>query len=548
MRGLVLVCALAGAAIAQPGQIAIGNAASFSQSGAAPGSLIEIGVLALFESPGFYYTIDPSTVKVSLQLIGSSGAVNLAVVSVGQPTGPVIALLPANTALGAASVTVSIAGKSYPPGVVYVVPSSFGLFTNGQNGTGPALAMNVANNGVALSNQLTHPARTHQYVTLWGTGLGNAAKDQVRVLLGGKPQIVLYAGPAPGEPGVDQINFFVSADPTVPNGCYVAVQVEAAGTLSNEASISKAPANTAGACENPLGLTASQMATLDAGGSLDFSALNVSASIMPPQPASAAGGFVRSENGNLDAFTMQHAADIARYTEPLVSDDVLFTCSFESSPAEGTAGGVFAVLVAPTGLGWGHQVTLSGGGQSLDLVSGSAPVPFYTGGNVSAAVADPGQFPAPLFTAGLWMFSSAGPPAFQLPLTFSPEIEATNFGALQTIGRSQDVTVTWNPAGFGQNDAVTATLQDTLNSPFYFGGGAIVCRVPALNGQVTFPANLLNRLPASSGVRGLAPTLSLAVGAKPGTAPVFSLPLTDGTQLPAVFRQSSVELWPIMVQ
>ncbi len=548
MRSLVLMCALAGAAIAQPGQIAIGNAASFSQIGVAPGSLIEIDLSGLLDRPGLNFDIDPSTVSVSLRANGSASAVNLTVLSVGQPFGPWIALLPADTPLGAASVIVAFNGASYPAGVVEIVPSNFGLFTNGAYGTGPAVALNVANGGAGATNRLTHPALTHQSVTLWGTGLGNAAKDQVKVLLGGKPQIVLYAGPAPGQPGVDQINFFVSADPTVPNGCYVSVQVESAGMLSNLSSISKAPANTTGACENPLGLTASQMATLDAGGSLDFGALGVSASIMPPQPANAAGGFVRSESANLDAFTMQHAADIARYTEPLVADDVLFACNFVSSPAEGTGGETIAVIVAPTGLGWGHTVTLSGGGQSLDLISGTAPVPFYVGGNVSAAVADPSQLPPPLFTAGPWTFSSAGPPAFQLPLTFSPEIEATNFDALQTIGRSQDVTVTWNPFGFGRNDVVTATLQDVVNLPGLNGGGAIVCRVPALDGQVTFPASLLNRLPSSIGVEGLAPTLSLAVAAKPGTAPVFSLPVADGSQLPAVFRQSSMELWPIIVQ
>ncbi len=257
---------------------------------------------------------------------------------------------------------------------------------------------------------------------------------------------------------------------------------------------------------------------------------------------------MRSESGNFNAFTMEYAADIARYTEPLIADDVLFACNFVSSPLEGTGGETIAVIVAPTGLGWGHTLTLSGGSQSLDLVSGSAPVPYYAGGNVSAAVVDPGQLPAPLFTAGSWLFSSAGPPEFQQPLTFSPEIEAANFDTLQTIGRSQDVTVTWNPVGFGQNDVVTATLQDVLNRPGLNGGGAIVCRVPALDGEVTFPAGLLSKLPASSGVQGLAPTLSLAAAAKPGTAPVFSLPVADGTPLPAVFRQSSFELWPIMVQ
>ncbi len=240
MRGLVLMCALAGAAIAQPGQIVIGNAASFFQNGAAPGSLIEIDITGLFAGQGGIPPIDPSTVSVRLRASGSATAVNLTVLSAGQPFGPWIALLPADIPLGAASVTVAFNGASYPPGVVEIVPSNFGLFTNGAYGTGPAVARNVANGGAGAANQLTHPALTHQYVTLWGTGLGNATKEQVKVLLGGKPQIVLYAGPAPGEPGVDQINFFVSADPTVPNGCYVSVQVEAEGTLSNLSSISKA--------------------------------------------------------------------------------------------------------------------------------------------------------------------------------------------------------------------------------------------------------------------------------------------------------------------
>ncbi len=545
MRGFVLVFAMAGVGFAQGQQIAVGNAASFAQGTVAPGSLMEIGLTGTFVGTGALPTIDPSTVSVSLQPLNSYSVVNLSVVSVGQPFGPVVALVPANTPLGGAMVTLSMNGTVYPSSLVEIAASNFGLFTNGVNGMGPARALSVAANGAAVTNQLTHPALTHQYVTLWGTGLGNATRDQVRVLLGGKQQTVLYAGAAPGEPGVDQINFFVSADPTIPNGCYVALQVQAAGTLSNATSISKAAA--AGACENPLGLTAAEMATLDAGGAVNFAALDVSATITPAQRATAAapGGFARNENASFVPATGLNAASVAAFTEPLVADDVLFGCEFQASQAAGTP----AFIRSTGGISFGSEVILSGGGRTLAMTSNGSPVALYSGSEASATASDPSQLPVPTFTAGPWEFSGTGAPAFQQQLTFSPEIAATNFGALQTIGRTRDLAVKWNAAGFGANDMVTATLQEVLNSQWFSGGGVIVCRAPALKGQIVFPASLLGQLPSSIGVQGLAPTLSLAVGAKPGTAEVFSLPSgPSALPLPAVFRQSSVETWPVAIQ
>lgn len=542
MRGLVLAFAMAGVGFAQGRQIAVGNAASFAQGTVAPGSLMEIGLAGTFVGTGALPTIDPTTVSVSLQPLNSSTVVNLSVVSVEQSFGPVVALVPANTPLGAAMVTLSMNGSVYATSLVEIAASSFGLFTNGVNGAGPARALNVAANGAAATNQLTHPALAHQYVTLWGTGLGNATKDQVRVLLGGKMQTVLYAGPAPSEPGVDQINFFVSADPTIPNGCYVALQVEAAGTLSNASSISKAAAGTTGACENPLGLTAAQMATLDAGGTVNFAALDVSAAtgqLQSAERATAAApvGFTRNENASFVLFNGLNAASVAVFTEPLVADDVLFGCEFQTSPAAS----VPVALAVPVPLSQPSGDSLSGGGRTIDLSS------FWS--ETSAAAANPSQLPAPTFTAGSWQLIGTGAAMFQAPLTFSPEIAATNFGVLQTIGRTQDLAVTWNLTGFGPNDVVTATLQDALNSEWFTGGGVIVCRVPALNGRVDFPASLLGQLPSSIGLQRLAPTLSLAAGAKPGAAEVFSLPSgPSALPLPGVFRQNSVETWPVVIQ
>jgi len=39
-----------------------------------------------------------------------------------------------------------------------------------------AIAQNITGNRLQL-NKLTHPARPHDYVTLWGTGLATATED-----------------------------------------------------------------------------------------------------------------------------------------------------------------------------------------------------------------------------------------------------------------------------------------------------------------------------------------------------------------------------------
>ena len=53
------------------------------------------------------------------------------------------------------------------------------------------------------------PITNGRYAALYVTGIGDA---EVEVFLGGQAQQVLYAGPAPGFPGLQQINFQVQAD------------------------------------------------------------------------------------------------------------------------------------------------------------------------------------------------------------------------------------------------------------------------------------------------------------------------------------------------
>jgi hypothetical protein len=126
---------------------------------------------------------------------------------------------------------------------------------------------------------------------------------------------------------------------------------------------------------------------------------------------------------------------------------------------------------------------------------------------------------------------------------------ATNFSALQTISRQQDQTVTWDPAGFSDQDVVTVTLNGNSDGGRTFGSRTtITCKAPAAIGQVAIPATLLQFVaPGKPSFPGGA-VIELSATRKPGQAQTFTLPLSDGTSLPAVMRFSSSEIWPVAVQ
>ena len=101
---------------------------------------------------------------------------------------------------------------------VFVEAAMPAIFTLDGSGTGPAAAINAANNGV-VSN--SNPLRAGGYVELYATGLGattnrgglDYANQQPTVTIGGSDCPVTYAGRAPGYVGLDQINCIVPAGP-----------------------------------------------------------------------------------------------------------------------------------------------------------------------------------------------------------------------------------------------------------------------------------------------------------------------------------------------
>jgi hypothetical protein len=127
---------------------------------------------------------------------------------------------------------------------------------------------------------------------------------------------------------------------------------------------------------------------------------------------------------------------------------------------------------------------------------------------------------------------------------------AANFNALQTINRQQDQTIVWNPAGFGENDVVTATLAGNISQEWFNAPRAITitCNARAAAGQLTIPATLLQNLAASAAAATGRATINLSAAPKPGQMQTFDLPLSAGSSLPAVFRFDSSEPWTVAIQ
>jgi uncharacterized protein (TIGR03437 family) len=110
-------------------------------------------------------------------------------------------VVPSQTAGGAAaSVVISRDGAASAPVEVPVRPAQPGIF--------PAIAHHAENTLVTEDN----PVRPGEILYFYATGLSSAAQ----VTIGGEAAQVLYSGPAPGLPGIQQINIQVPA--TLPPG------------------------------------------------------------------------------------------------------------------------------------------------------------------------------------------------------------------------------------------------------------------------------------------------------------------------------------------
>jgi uncharacterized protein (TIGR03437 family) len=219
------------------------NTASYDPTAIAQGSMFVI----------FGSSLGPGTLVPATQLpLPNALATTSVTVTSGNTTlscpmfytsfGQVVAVMPSNTPLGAATVSVTFNNISSGQfsATVNVVASSVGMFTPDATGLGPGIFTDALTGAhITLANSAT----SGELLTGWASGVGALAgydnavppaaalvnSPTVQVWVGGQAAQMSYAGRSGCCVAVDQLNFFV---PAGVSGCSVPVFVASNGRTS----------------------------------------------------------------------------------------------------------------------------------------------------------------------------------------------------------------------------------------------------------------------------------------------------------------------------
>lgn len=255
-RILFLAVAASAVAAAQPSVYSAVNSASYDRSALAQGSLFVIfgssmGPDKLVQSSSF--PLQTTLAGTSVRVV--SGGTTVQCPLIYTSASQVAAILPSNTPVGQATVSVSYNGKSsidYFGPYINIVPGSVGVYTLNSQGNGPGVF--TALDGTVAS--FTKSAKSGDTYTLWATGVGPISGDDalppsvrnvpgVEVFVGTQSARVLYAGASPCCAGLNQISFTI---PPVTDTCFMPVLVRSSGILSNVVTL---PVNSRnGACSD----------------------------------------------------------------------------------------------------------------------------------------------------------------------------------------------------------------------------------------------------------------------------------------------------------
>jgi len=544
MRSLIFLLVVAVSAVAQPSIGGIVNAASYAaapldasgnpigNNNVAQGSIFVIfganmGPASLVQASSLPLgTSLPASNGTSVSII--TGGQTVAAFMVYSSAGQVAAILPSNTPVGAASVTVGYNGQTSAPAPINVVGTQFGLFTQNAQGNGPAVAQVFSGSAAPVFMGLTTPAHPGDTIVIVGTGLGGitgpdndapgkvSVGSNVIVTIGGIVATPTYAGRSPQFPGEDQINFVVPAN--VPTGCYVPASVTASGQVSQDIVLSIAPAGSS-ACVHPLGLSGSPLATLDSGGTVNIGVFQVLRAYVAQfgRTGEGVGGLFDSVNAN-DLFQMYNrvlaAFGTVSYPAPLnscvVIDQQLTAPGF--TVPDFTAIGGTELVSDPASL------TMKGPGGTGNVSR------LNTGGYL-------GTFLTPILGPGSWTLSGNGGAdvgAFSANITLPDDLNWSNAGNFTTVPRN-GLTILWTGGNVTANSVVTVFGNSTIvnvQDPSQTRAKSFYCSAPASASKFVVPMSVLQQLPSSTTAAG--ETAYGTLGITTGGIGSFTAPLTKG--------------------
>ncbi len=535
----VLLILSAAAVFAQPKIGGIVNSASFASAALdssgnpignnniAQGSIFSVfgtgmGPAALITPSGLPLpTALPDANGTSITI--SSGGQTVQAFMVYASANQLAAILPSNTPIGPATVTVTYNGQTSATAKLNVVKSLLGIYTQNSQGNGPAIAQIFRSSTDVSLMGLTNSSQSGNTLVLYGTGLGAISGpdnqppgavpvgSSVTINIAGVTIPAAYAGRSPQFPGLDQINFALPAN--VATGCYIPAEVTASGVPSNLFYLEIGSNSTT--CTHPLGLSAAQLAKLDQGGTVNIGVLQLLRAVVLGVQAEGAGGVFFNGNANnvFQAFSLIPNG-FGTFSFPVASGscavmDTLTTSGAFSVPALSAIGG--KELIA------GPALTAAGGGGEQGVGRQD------TGGYLTAffGVLGPG-------TASLAGLGGADVGPFKAAVTMPANLVWTNFGNLMNVPRS-DITIAWT--GGDPNGQVTISGSSVVinpTDPSKSRGKQFFCNAPAAAGRFVVPASVLSQLPSSTVDAGAGEVTAGTLGISSGGSAAFSAPLTAG--------------------
>ena len=489
--------------------------------------------------------VQASSYPLLTQLAGTQISVTFGSTSIACPmvysmVGAAAAIMPSNVPAGTAMVSLTYNQQTTPfPASVNVVPSAVGMYTLGSSGLGTGIFTGADN----LVKTFTATAKTGETVTAWATGLGPVSGPDnlvpptfpnfpdVEVFVGTQAAKVLYAGRSGCCVALDQISFEI---PSGVAGCYVPVAVRSGGVISNFVSIPLSKGG--GPCS-------------DAGPAVPVSIMNQASTAQSVQVAALAAGPVSVLRGlgfdvkpylaqalskllrvkvsqddvaalllagqthnqrELARAMMKYAAAwkalspsakkavraaLSASQEGAVADFGQFNTPGVLAQALGglfpSQGGCTALPNVPgrsgNGLDAGSSLTVSGPAGAWTLTPSRAGQYQTLFGTTPMG---------PNLPTGTYTITGAGGhdvTAFSATLNVGASVLWTNKSAINTIDRSQPLTITWS----GGPDGGSVVLGGYVNSD-RVGLVGFVCTEAASAGSFTIPSFMLSTLPAAA--------------------------------------------------
>lgn len=495
-------------------QGAIVNAASFAVdgspgSGIARGSLftlfgVDIGPAQAVQANSFPLPLDLGGVSIKISAAGNQYDAVVLFANSSQ----VSAILPSAVPAGQASLVLTYNGQPSNSIPFQVVNRQAGVFSRTQNGSGIAVLQNYTSPASQPVNTLNQSAKPGQVVILWGTGLGaslngddrNAPQtgnvtplDQLKVYVGGKEAVVEYAGRSGCCSGVDQINFRV---PAGVEGCFAPVVVTTNGIPSNFTSMSIA--SNGGTCSDPYGISSAQLNTL-----LSKPSIRVGAVALNRNRSQ-----ISTPVFTLDSISDIGVASFKEYSSAgllevpgILGEAVLVTGSCTVSTFRNDSTGEdlpkapsVADLYRQRGLDAGAAISVQGprGQKSL-------PKDSQTAGDYYALLSNP-IVPTDVFLEpGSYTITNGAGGADVKGFSFTQNLPAfftwTNKAAINSVSRSQPLTVTWTP---GPQGDVTSIFRMSYSIPKRIAS-TFFCFADASAGTFTVPGYVVAAMVQSEG-------------------------------------------------